>query len=156
VATATEQMRQNSAQTLDGVLKQQMETDQVATAMNEMNAAVHEVAKSAVHATDAAKNADEAANHGKQIVDKTILVIDNLADEVEHAAMAIHALEIESDNFGSVMAVIRGIAEQATLLALNAAIEAARAREQGRGFAVVADEARTLANRSEQATIEIQ
>jgi methyl-accepting chemotaxis protein len=156
LAAAAEETSAVTEQTSAGIRQQQSETEQVATAMNEMTATVQEVAHSAASAAEAAHKADEEATTGKQVVNRTIDVIDSLANEVENAAGVIHQLEQDSDKIGTVLDVIRGIAEQTNLLALNAAIEAARAGEQGRGFAVVADEVRTLASRTQQSTAEIQ
>jgi len=138
------------------VMVEQSETDQVAAAMNQMSATVQEVARSAAEAASAAQTADGEAVSGKQVVAATVEAIDALASEVNNAANVIQKLEQDSDNIGRVLDVIRGVAEQTNLLALNAAIEAARAGEQGRGFAVVADEVRTLAQRTQQSTEEIQ
>ncbi len=156
LTTAAEETSAVTEQTSSGIRQQQSETEQVATAMNEMNATVHEVASNAVQAASAAHNADEQAANGRRVVSQTIEAMDALATEVEKAAEVIHSLESESESIGTVLDVIRGIAEQTNLLALNAAIEAARAGEQGRGFAVVADEVRTLAQRTQQSTQEIQ
>ncbi len=138
------------------ILEQKDEVDKVATAMTEMSATVHEVARNATEAAEAAQRADEETTKGKMVVSQAIEAIDLLANEVNDAAQVIHRLEQDSDEIGAVLDVIRGIAEQTNLLALNAAIEAARAGEQGRGFAVVADEVRTLAQRTQQSTQEIQ
>ena len=156
IASAAEQLSAVTEQTSAGVNSQKVETDQVATAMHEMTATVQEVARNAEEASEAAVAADQQAREGEKVVGEAIAQIERLSKEVGNSTEAMGHLKRESDKIGSVLDVIKSVAQQTNLLALNAAIEAARAGEAGRGFAVVADEVRSLAQRTQKSTEEIE
>lgn len=156
VSRSTQKLDKVLIDAREGVTEQQAESEQVATAINEMSTASHEVARSASEASSAAEQAEELVHSSNHLLTKAVNVIHGLAEKVENGASEVEQLNAHSAKIGSVLDVIRGIAEQTNLLALNAAIESARAGEAGRGFAVVADEVRTLAKRTQDSTHEIE
>lgn len=139
-----------------GVVSQQADINQVVDAVREMSVVVDEVGRNVTQTAESAHSADRESSSGRKVVGDTMAQIERLAQDIHGAAEVINELRQGTEDIGTVLDVIRGIAEQTNLLALNAAIEAARAGEQGRGFAVVADEVRTLASRTQSSTQEIQ
>ncbi|QYJ78141.1 methyl-accepting chemotaxis protein [Shewanella acanthi] len=156
LAAAAEQTSAITAQTTSGIQEQKSQVDQVATATTELSSSAQQVSMSADDALAQIQQADQEAKHMRVIAEDNKRTILALAEEVSKAGQVINKVQADSASIGSILDVIRSIAEQTNLLALNAAIEAARAGEQGRGFAVVADEVRSLASRTQDSTREIQ
>jgi methyl-accepting chemotaxis protein len=156
LASASEELSSVTEDATRGLHQQSLEIEQAATAVNQMTAAVEEVASNAVATSEASRESDRIAQHGRQQVQQTVSSIQSLAEDVTANASQVEDLAQKVYGISKVLEVIRSIAEQTNLLALNAAIEAARAGDAGRGFAVVADEVRALAHRTQQSTREIE
>ena len=156
LASAAEELSAVTDESSRGLTRQNDEIQQAATAVNQMTAAVDEVASNAVSTSEASRQATTEAEEGREQVAQAVSGMSSMVIEINDSTQSVADLAGQVREIGKVIDVIRGIADQTNLLALHAAIEAARAGEQGRGFAVVADEVRALAHRTQTSTVDIE